>query len=105
MAGESDMNSELSFFEFREFCKSNFKHTSNQDISKLYRIAWNFGNGAVNFDNFLGAAEEMRIFVRELQMENSASLALSHANTKVEERIASLTYMDNLCGSLQGLTD
>lgn len=38
-------------------------------------------------------------------MENSASLALSYANTRVEERIASLTFMDNLYGSLQSICD
>ena len=38
-------------------------------------------------------------------MDNSASLALSYANTQVDERVESLTYLDNLNGSLQGLSD
>ena len=47
--GDEDLETELTFVEFREFCKSSFKHVSDLEICRLYRLSWSFGNGAANF--------------------------------------------------------
>ena len=83
MIAGDDLDTELTFVEFREFCKGSFNHMTDLEICRVYRLAWSFGNGVATFDNFLSAADEMRILVKELHMENSASLALSHADSKI----------------------
>lgn len=82
--GDGNLDTELTFLEFREFCRNNLIHVSDLEICRLYRLSWSFGNGVATFDNFLSAADEMRIFVRELHMENSTSLTLSYANNKIQ---------------------
>ena len=74
MVGDEDINTKLTFSEFREFCRGCLKNISEKDITRLYRLSWSFGNGETTFETFLSGADEMRILLKELQIENTYSL-------------------------------
>lgn len=94
--GEKNSDANLNFLEFREFMKISFKHINSLEISQIYRIAWNLGNGGVNFSSFLSSAYIHKIFMREIQMENSATLSLSHVESKINQEMGSYMLSDEM---------
>lgn len=94
--GEKDLDAMLNFMEFREFIKSAFQHVNDLEIPQIYRFAWNVGNGIVNFSSFLTSAYHYRIILRELQMENTATLSISHVETKINQEMGSHMLSDEM---------
>ena len=87
--GEGDLETNLTFFEFRSFIRDSFRKVTELQTSELFRLAWSFGNGTVTFTSFLSAAYERNIFLQELMLENSASMLLAHAKTFVKHKVDS----------------
>lgn len=112
---ESDPNAfyshtELNFEEFRRFMREGFKGPSsrpgsqkfsNEEILKLYRMAWNFGNGKVEFGSFVSALRETNLVLKLLSLQNSSSLALVHETSRVDEQSHILQSKDIIKINLQ----
>lgn len=103
--GEKDLDATLNFLEFREFVNLSFEKVTQLETCQLYRLAWNLGNGTVNFSSFLTAAYELKIFIKELQMENSATLSLTHVETKISDEIKSYQISDEISEFLKPMEE
>lgn len=91
---ELQLTSYLDFQEFREFMREAFKDKkvanqtpkfTNKEILKVFRLAWSFGNGKVDFQSFLSAFRETNLMLKLLTMQNSACYGLCHEATRVDE--------------------
>ena len=101
--GETDLEPSLDFDEFRNFMRGTFsgKHLGCKELTGIYRLAWNFGNGLVTFQNFLSAAREKRFFIKQLLMESCTCLSQMHMSDKVVEEVDKLNLGDFLFNNLE----
>lgn len=103
--GGKNLDANLNFLEFRDFIDNSFKTINALETSQVYRVAWNLGNGTVSFSSFLSAAYIHRIFLREIQMENSATLSLSHVETKISQEMGSYMLSDEMSELLKPMEE
>lgn len=86
----------LEFGEFREFIQETFKVVNHSETLELYRLAFNFGNGSVNFDNFVAAAHEKNLFSQLLVMDSTVFALVHTAEQALQQNSDMLLSLEKI---------
>ena len=94
----------MSFVDFKKFVRNCFSDNfiTDSECLHLFRLTWSIGDGKITFDSFMAASTEMAIFVKQLNMENTASYCLTQFDTEIEEKADFLVSKEELAGKLIG---